>query len=103
MEKRLLLVEILNTDVWHNHRSEYYPFVKQYCQERGIPTEWVVLGVPTVDPSSGENTYIFGLSETDQNLLHREIHRFNPTHVLVNERLSPYISPIDRKGWADLL
>lgn len=84
-QARLLLVELLGEDKFRHYRNELYPFFKGFARQRGVPVEWVRLGIGPDD--YGENKFLINPGSEDLNKLSDFVKRFAPSHIIFNEKL----------------
>ncbi len=83
-----MLLELLPPDRFRSYRSEYNPFIQALAKKRGIETHWLVLGVAHRPKLHEGNPFIFELDKEDRLLVLDRLSTLNPTHLLLNERLS---------------
>ncbi len=87
MARRLLLLEILPDDRYRNYRSQYYSFAAGLERQLGGVVRWICAGVEAIPVSSGRNPFVYSLPPEDRDSLVGILRDWEPTHVMVNERL----------------
>jgi hypothetical protein len=82
----LLLVEFLTTDIYHQFRSEFFPYLSGFAMKLKIPVKWIRFGVEFhPDPSV---RYIRDLNTAEKNFLIEEIKKKDVTHIIFNESVT---------------
>lgn len=92
--QRLLLLEFVADSPLRNERADFFPFYKGFAESAGIPARWLCAGARfvglTISPTEVRNMPV--LERGDADALSRALAEWAPTHVLVNEELSPELS-----------
>ena len=89
MKTRLVLLEIVNTDRLRIYRNEYYPFIQALARGNGVNTRWLSLGVEARTAATGENLYLYDPARPELDSMAAALVAARPTHVLLNEHLTP--------------
>ena len=101
IERRLLLLEILNTDRYRSYRSQYFPHLAAFLRKGGVETHWVSIGVAANEARAGEQLYVYDLPSVERQKLAGRLEELQPTHVLLNERLEPELFDLLRQQLPD--
>ncbi len=83
---RLLLIELLNDDAFHQHRSEYFPFYQGLVRSRGGSCAWVSLAAGRA--LRPRHPFLVELDKTALRLVERAIREVRPTHAVLSETIS---------------
>lgn len=84
-EVRLLLVEFLNDDPFHQHRIEDYPFLQGRVKTAGGQCRWVAVAAgKDVRPNE---PFLVEPDARIEGLISEALGSFRPTHVVLNERI----------------
>jgi len=89
--RRLLLLEFVGSSPLRNERADFFPFYQGFAESAGIPARWLCAGArfEELKKSPTEVRSVPVLERGDRDALARRLAEWNPTHVLVNEELSP--------------
>jgi len=85
---RLLLIDIINSNVYRIFRDEYFPFTMGLVRQAGAEALRLFLGCSKEHHDAGPAGLVFDLQEQGTTLLVQRIAEFGPTHVLLNERVT---------------
>lgn len=93
---RLLLLEFYFPDRYSQFRSKNYPFLLGQARDLGISAKWLCCWAP-VGKKSWER-YVIELGEAEKRELVESIRAFDPTHLIVSEKLGPELQAAVRQA-----
>jgi len=89
--RRLLLLEFVAASPLRNEWADFFPFYKGFAESGGIAARWLCVGARfeglKKSPTEVWNKPVLGRSDKDE--LARRLAEWAPTHILINEALSP--------------
>ena len=90
--QRVLLIEIVTHERWV-FESRLFPFIQGYARERGARTRWLCFGeqIRTEKTSAAKIEQYVELGDDDLATLEGHVRDVAPTHVVINQPLSPRV------------